>query len=301
MALSVDVAICTWNRADLLEQTLHSLAGLVIPPGCRWRVIVVPNNCTDRTSEVLGRMAGLLPLEVCPESRQGHSFARNRAVHATTADLVIWTDDDVLVAPGWIEAYLAAADSCPDAAFFGGPIRIRFPDGKPDWVEENWQALRGCFAERDLGPEPVALAADRLPYGANFAVRGPVQRQMEFDTRLGRQGSLVVGDDELDLMRRILQAGQGGRWVPDAFVEHLIPAARATTGAVWDYFDGQGRLLAARNAGWSRSRSVLWWIETWHRMLYRWKRSRAPSPAWFAHLARSALAHGQRRELAARR
>src|SRR5262249_56770240 len=55
------VAICTWNRAGLLDQTLGRLRELEIPPGTEWELLVVNNNCTDDTDAVVARHAGSLP------------------------------------------------------------------------------------------------------------------------------------------------------------------------------------------------------------------------------------------------
>ena len=51
----VTVAICTWNRAALLNQCLQQMTQLKIPDGVQWELVVVNNNCTDTTDSVLGR------------------------------------------------------------------------------------------------------------------------------------------------------------------------------------------------------------------------------------------------------
>ena len=38
------VAICTWNRAALLDQTLARFLALVPPSGTMWELLVVNNN-----------------------------------------------------------------------------------------------------------------------------------------------------------------------------------------------------------------------------------------------------------------
>ena len=58
----VTVAICTWNRADLLDRTLAQMHRLWIPEGVTWELLVVNNNCTDHTDEVINRHAAALPL-----------------------------------------------------------------------------------------------------------------------------------------------------------------------------------------------------------------------------------------------
>ena len=42
--MEVTIAICTWNRADLLFRALTSLAELDVPAELRWEVLVVKNN-----------------------------------------------------------------------------------------------------------------------------------------------------------------------------------------------------------------------------------------------------------------
>lgn len=297
MIQSVEIAICTWNRSALLAQTLDSLTKLVIPAGLEWRVLVVDNGSKDDTPEVLDAYADALPLSSLVELRQGHTLARNRAVAQSRADLILWTDDDVLVDPNWLSAYVFAANQRPDAGFFGGRIEPLFPAGKPRWIDENWSQVAGCFAARDLGSEAVELTAERLPYGANFAIRGEIQRKHPFNPDLGRRGQAVIGEDELDLLRRLLAAGQRGFWVPDCRVQHVIPPERASTRYVFDYFVGQGAMLVQKGTPWTQSRWALRWQYLWHQFAAELGQLILPSPGWFAHLARAGLALGQWRAL----
>jgi glycosyltransferase involved in cell wall biosynthesis len=297
MIQSVDIAICTWNRSVLLAQTLESLASLRIPFGIQWRVLVVDNRSTDDTQDTLEAYAEVLPLDILAEPEQGHTHARNRAVKASTADLILWTDDDVIVDPGWLEAYISAANRDSETDFWGGRIEPFFPGGRPRWISENWRQLAGCFAARDLGDQAVELTAGSLPYGANFAVRGDLQRKNLFNPKLGRRGSEVVGEDELEFLRRLLAQGHRGKWVPESRLQHVIPAERASPEYAFNYFVGQGEMLVAKGTPWSKSRWKLRWQYLWHQLNSETGRLFRPSPAWFAHLARAGLALGQWRAL----
>ena len=295
--MKFSVAICTWNRAELLDRTLASLCRLRASDQEPWEIVLVDNNCTDRTGDVVGKYADRLPLRLVREMRQGHSFARNRAVEHCRGEIVVWTDDDVVVDEDWLQHYRSLIDRTAEASFWGGPIRPKFDAERPDWLVANWKTCQGCFAVRDLGTEVFELTADRLPYGANFAVRTGVQRQFHFDENRGRKAHSLVGDEELDVMRRMIAGGHRGFWVPQAGVEHLIPVERMTLDYVRRYFIGQGRRLAAsgqsqhRSAGsWSREAFI-------QRSLFRLKYRFAKSPAWLAHWIRAALAEGQRQGL----
>ena len=56
------------------------------------------------------------------------------AARAARGELIICTDDDVLVSPGWLSAYLVAAPHWPDASFFGGTIDPWFQVEPPRWI-----------------------------------------------------------------------------------------------------------------------------------------------------------------------
>lgn len=96
-------AICTWNRAPLLDRALTEMTRLSIPAGIEWELVIVDNNCSDETPEVIARHAEQLPLERLSEPVQGLSHARNRAIRAARGDIVLWTDDDALVDLGWLD------------------------------------------------------------------------------------------------------------------------------------------------------------------------------------------------------
>src|SRR6266511_1998288 len=161
----VSVAICTWNRARLLDLTLAELRRLRVPEGVEWELLVVNNNSPDDTAAVVARHAPHLPLRALTELRQGLSHARNAAVTAARGDLVLFTDDDVLVDPEWLAGYVAAARRWPDAAYFGGLIAPFYERRPPAWVEANLGCLFGMLVLRDFGPHPAPSAEEPHPFG----------------------------------------------------------------------------------------------------------------------------------------
>jgi glycosyltransferase involved in cell wall biosynthesis len=296
--MKFSLAICTWNRAELLKRTLASIGRLRIPTEWHWQVVVVDNNCTDRTPDVIREFISRMPLRAITEPLQGLSHARNRAIEHCTGQVIVWTDDDVEVPPDWLVKYGEAIDRTPGSSFWGGPIRPKFLSGRPEWLVKNWETCKGCFAARDLGPEPFELTPERLPYGANFAVRTSVQRKFLFDEGLGRKGASLVGDEELDLMQRLMATEHRGFWVPEAGVDHLIPPEKMTLDYVRNYFVGQGRRLPARKKTSNRSRRSLRREAFIQRWLFRIKYRTANSPTWLAHWIRAALAEGEAQGLA---
>ena len=134
--LRITIAICTWNRSKSLRATLLSLQQLIIPPGIDWELLIVNNNCTDDTDEVIEQFADGLPIRLLHEKRQGLSNARNCAVEAAKGDYILWTDDDVIVDPNWLVAYVNAIRTWPNATLFGGPIKLKLEGNPPSWLLE---------------------------------------------------------------------------------------------------------------------------------------------------------------------
>ncbi len=237
----VTVAICTWNRSALLDQTLTRLHDLVVPDGTTWELLVVNNNCTDDTDAVLARHATALPLRRLWEPKPGHSNARNCAVDATRGELLIWTDDDVLVDPNWLVEYVNAAAKFPAAGYFGGTVDPWFAETPPRWLSRNLDLLGGPFAIRQFGPEVRPFVGTEAPYGANMAFRTAAMKGHRFDPQLGRTGTGMLSGDETELVARIRAESGPGIWVGPAIVQHYIPPDRMTARYAWKFFNGMGR------------------------------------------------------------
>jgi glycosyltransferase involved in cell wall biosynthesis len=234
---SISVCICTFNRAAVLERTLRQLATVHIPSGVEFEVVVVDNGSTDATQVVLQQLRGGLPLRPVREARLGLSHARNAAAKAARGDVLLWTDDDVLVEPGWVEGYVRACTDFPDAGFYGGPVDPWFEGEPPGWLRECFRSLGQAYAIRDLPPGTTDLSRGSLPYGANFATRTELHSRLSFDPdlgRVGRRGGCL--SEESSFLQRALDLGYSGRWVPESRVAHLIPRERQTLRYLREYF-----------------------------------------------------------------
>jgi glycosyltransferase involved in cell wall biosynthesis len=288
----VSVAICTWNRARLLDDTLTHLRRLAVPPGVGWEVLVVNNNCTDDTDAVLARHADHLPLRRLFEPQQGHCPARNRAVQEATGDLLLWTDDDVWVDPNWLAEYVAAARGRPEAAFFGGAIEPNFAAEPPAWIRRHLATIQYVFALCDLGPEVRELREDEFPVGASFAVRTALQRRFPFDPNLGRLGDELRGGDEYQVLRRLRAEGLRGLWVGRARVKHYVPAERLTGRYVWQWYRWNARVNLRLHPGRAEWPYVKTLLDYWRWRAVALGRAWLRDEAWIRAFIKAAMLRG---------
>jgi glycosyltransferase involved in cell wall biosynthesis len=298
MKSRITVAICTWNRAELLSQTLEALAHMSVPAGLEWELLVVNNGCTDQTDQVLSWFSNRLPLQRVYEPTLGLSHARNCAVANATGDYIIWTDDDVLVPETWLSEYAKAFERYPNAVVFGGPVLPRYASPPPTWLERMWPQAAGYYAMRKCPGRPVQISSDYVPNGANYALRMEVQRQHRYEPELGRKGALPFGGEEWQVIDSVLRDGGIGWWLPGTVVEHWLPSERLTTRYLRRVIRCQGQFAARKESNPIRLRLLGRPLTLWRKVVlselrYRWHRLTSRPEIWFPLFQRASFLQGQ--------
>ena len=227
------VIVCTYNRSASLAGTLDALAAQRVRPDTTWELVVVDNNSADGTRATVEGFIerGAVPrMRSVFEGKQGLSNARNTGLQAAGGRYLLFTDDDVLPEPEWIQTTVDAMvlHQCDGCGGYIGPLWEASP---PSWLTER---LYGFLALRvDLeGPKRVQEDED-IPFGANMAFRRAVFDDIGlFSPKLGRTGKLLAGGEEIDVFKRVLRRGGTVMYFPHARVHHKIEANRLRK----DYF-----------------------------------------------------------------
>ena len=223
--MDISVIVCTYNRSHLLKGNLEALSCQQVQPGCEWEVVVVDNNCTDDTARVVARAAEKFPTAIrrVEESKQGLSNARNRGIAEGRGRYLLFTDDDTVPRPDWVQSIVETFEqnSC-DAV--GGRVDIIWPAARPPWfADEMISSLAGV----DYGQLEIELTSEQPLLGANMAFKRMVfERCGGFDPELGRIGNKLLGGEETELFGRLCKAGLSGKYQPRAVVGHVIEQER---------------------------------------------------------------------------
>jgi GT2 family glycosyltransferase len=229
MTVQVTVAICTYDRAASLERTLSSLREQGGVANLQWELLIVDNNSSDSTEDVVRAAAADLPVRYVKEGRQGLSHARNRALVEYRGQVLLFTDDDVVLDPHWLRAYADAFDTHAHAAYFGGRILPLWDGERPRWVRDEGMALiSGVLVHYDLGTEDRWYArSDPLPFGASFALRrSQVERLGQFRPDLGVVGHVPGRGEETTYLGKAAAAGARGFYVGKALARHAVDRRR---------------------------------------------------------------------------
>jgi glycosyltransferase involved in cell wall biosynthesis len=238
----VTVAICTFNRAALLETTFTSLLDLA-PVPAEWELLVVDNASTDGTQAVCAAFAERLPMRVVYEPVAGLSNARNCALDAARGQHIVFTDDDVLFDRRWLSVFVETARRWPDAVAFGGPIAPYFPTAPDPDLLAAFPVLANGFCgidhRRDEGPLPEPLQI----FGANMAFRLEAVGGLRFDAKLGRTPTSLGGGEEIDFVSHARALGDV-IWCPEMRLQHYVDPSRMTLGYLLKYHTDFGETRA---------------------------------------------------------
>ena len=294
----ITIAVCTWNRARLVEKTLKSFEKLHIPAGLDWEVVVVNNNSPDGTNRVLDSFTARLPLRYFLETKQGIAHARNRAATEARGDWILWTDDDVQVKPNWVQGYVRAFTEHPGCGFFGGPVELDFEGAPPAWLLAGLDAIGGALGQVRVSADSLVGETAQLPFNCNMAVMRRHHLEVPYDTRYGRKAGGLVSGEETVFMRELLARGVKGRWLADVPVLHAVPVERQNIAHLRKALTGVGHELGIR---WPvRSRREFLGIPLWlwrdaltFEARFRIRSLRRASRGWQSDLAVAAISWGR--------
>jgi len=248
--LKYSVIIATHNRASELRETLASLSALT--PAAAWELIVVDNNSTDDTRDVVETAAAgfPVPLRYVFEREQGRSPALNTGIGLSRGEIIVTTDDDVRAAPDWLDRASAGLDRL-HCDYAGGRVLPIWRAARPSWLPDRGGKQWAVIALLDYGPEPLEFGA-KVPLGVNMAFRrSAFDRAGLFDSQTGRKAGTLLGQEVREWCIRARAAGLRGCYVPDMVVQHVIPAARLNKRYFrrWFFWRGISRARLYQKAG----------------------------------------------------
>jgi glycosyltransferase involved in cell wall biosynthesis len=120
----VSVVIPAWNRADVLEYTLQSLRAQTYNA---WEGLVVDDHSTDKTEDLVKKMAGAddrIAYQRRTQSAKGAPACRYQGLKKAKGKYVIFLDSDDRLHPRCLEGRVAVMETRPDLAYVVYPAEL---------------------------------------------------------------------------------------------------------------------------------------------------------------------------------
>jgi GT2 family glycosyltransferase len=237
MSCRATIVISTRNRPDQIGIAISSVLR-DLPADCN--VIVVDQSDDGRTRETVQAKAGdSLSVSYAASDRRGLSAARNDGSREAVGDLLLFTDDDCVVEPGWCEAWIREFGMDPRAGVGFG--RVTHPP---------FDSSAGLIPSFDIQDQASSAGLEiftsgSVGMGANMAVRRSLWESLGgFDEGLG-SGSAYGGADDLDFAYRAARLGwRIIRAVEPTVTHHGFRPQVEASGLYRDYAAGTAAMYA---------------------------------------------------------
>jgi glycosyltransferase involved in cell wall biosynthesis len=226
----VTFMVCTHNRAAELRKTLAILPELQKLKDARSEVLVVDNNCSDNTADVVKAFAqenSAFDVRLVNENRLGVGFARKRGMLESRGRLIVFLDDDCRLESDWLIEMMNFERDHPRAGAFGGRNTLAW-EVSPDAL---CLAYGESLARQDWGdqPFPLPMKGKRLPCGAGLVLR----REAVFEAGYvhdgwltGRHPKTFGAGEDTEVQILVRRAGWEIWYAPFMRLQHWIPAYR---------------------------------------------------------------------------
>jgi N-acetylglucosaminyl-diphospho-decaprenol L-rhamnosyltransferase len=242
--VTADVVIPTWRARELLGRCLSALRADRSPKA----VIVVDNASHDGTVELVHEEFPEVTLVELPDN-VGFGRAVNAGVRAGKGDAIVLVNNDVLVAPGFVDAIVAPL-AAPAVGMVAGLTTIP----ETDLVDAFGIELdRGLLTYNRARHAPVGAAAGRLAMPSGGAA---AYRRAAWEAAGGFDEALFAYGEDVDLGLRLRALGWEAAEAPAARGVHLGGKTTGVGSPLQRELAGFARGFLLRRYGILRSRGA---------------------------------------------
>ena len=242
--MDVSVIVPTYNNAAMLATTLAAFERIQISKATEF--IIVDNNSSDETPQIVESFASRLPVRYAFEPNQGVSAAKNCGLRMAKGKLLIFTDDDVRPGPAWLTTYLSACQRNPEGFIWGGPVVSDFEGPVPD--QRLLRLAPYSVKGLNLGDYDRLLGDNEWFIGANWGCTAEAMTRVgPFNESIGPYpgAPVVLVGEETEMQKRLRAAGYKAMYLPETSIRHVVPARKCTLEHVANRAEASGRYARA--------------------------------------------------------
>jgi len=210
LSLTLTIAICTYNREELLTHCLDSL----IPQLTADAELLVIDNGTKKVKTLI---------ESYPEARYvsedntGLSFARNKAIAEAQGKWVMYIDDDAKSHKNLVAKALQHCKS--NHLVFGGVYYPWYHYGQPKWHKVQYGSNSHNFEQAGILPKNEYLS------GGIMCIHKDIFEQVgPFNTALGMTGTSIGYGEESELQDRMIKSNIARVYDDQLIIYHVVAA-----------------------------------------------------------------------------
>jgi hypothetical protein len=176
--------------------------------------------------------------EITREEKLGKMFAWRKGMGEARGDILVFVDDDNVLAPDYLDQVLAIAKGYSFIGAWGASVLPEFESTPPSWTKDQMWRLSVEEVREDVWSN-LREGFETKPLGAGMCIRKEVGvrylewcRANEISNTLDRKGNSITGYGDMNLALCAIDIGLGTGKFARLRLTHLIPSSRLTL----DYF-----------------------------------------------------------------
>ncbi|MEI8330013.1 MAG: glycosyltransferase [Chlamydiia bacterium] len=231
--MNLSVIICSHNPHKVyLDRTLKALKAQTLSKD-QWELLLIDNASTEPISEKC-ELTWHPNARHITESNLGLLPARLRGIKESTADLLVFVDDDNVLNSEYLKNALEISISHPWVGAFGGNIVGEFEDPPPEWLVDKLNLLAIVPAENEEWAFGAGMSVFKsCPCGAGMVIRSQIAKRYSLQAatdplrvKLGRKGSSLASAEDSDMGLTSCLLGFAVGHFPKLRLVHLISSNR---------------------------------------------------------------------------
>lgn len=244
MSLQISVITCAHNpRTDHLRRVLNALRDQTLDKQ-RWEYLLV-DNASDQPASLQFELSWHPNARHIKEDRLGLTWTRLRGIQESTADLLVFVDDDNLLDPDYLEQAVGLAAAWPEIGAFSGQVRPEFEEPPAEWTRKYWNRLAIREFNKDRWSN-IPCLDETTPNGAGLCVRRKVALEYvayhangKRKIVLDRTGANFLSAGDLDLAATACDLRLGNALFASLKLTHLMPRERLHEDYLLKLMEGQ--------------------------------------------------------------
>jgi len=219
--MKLSVNLVTWNGAKYIKNCLASLFNQTFTD---FDLLIIDNHSTDETVELIREQYPHLRI-VAHRENFGFAKAHNQAIHWSKSEYVLVLNQDVVLAPTFLEELVKFMDHNPKAGAATGKILRFLDDQETKYIDSLGLKIYKNHRVIDLGQGEVDQGQyDKVTelFGVSGAIpmyRRDALQSVEMDKQFFDEDFFMYKED-VDLAYRLLYAGWESFCVPLAVAYH---------------------------------------------------------------------------------
>lgn len=232
MNIKFSVIICAYNASNRIVEPLEHICKLNYPTEL-FELIVVDNNSTDNTSEIvidtLKKANVRFDFRLITEKTQGLISARLAGIRSAKNDYLVFVDDDNLLNPDYLSKAALLLVERTDIGALGGQIDLKTDlESLPAW----FYSYANAYAVGTQAQYSGDVSRRGYLWGAGIIIKKsllivPIESGISFALS-GRKGTKLTSGDDSEMCKWVLISGHTLYYSSDLKLTHVIPSNRIT-------------------------------------------------------------------------